>query len=87
MNLSTAELELQIDHSRDVLLRDVDALRRKAAPREMMRGAVQRVTDRGRQTSADLIARARAHPGSVAAVGGALLGVMWLWRRRRRRAA
>jgi hypothetical protein len=84
MNLSAAELELQIDQSRDVLLRDVDALRRKAAPREMMREAVQRATEQGRRTGADLVARARAHPGSVAALAGVLFGVMWLRRRRRR---
>jgi hypothetical protein len=83
MNKSPAELEAEIEASRQALARDLDALKDKAAPRKLVREAARKTGVRIRRAGAGLLGRARSNPIPVAVIGGAAAGVAWLLARRR----
>ena len=85
MTRSPAELEPEIEASRQALARDVAALKERAAPRRLMGDAVEKARDQGRRAGARLLRTASSPPFQVAVVGAILAGVAaWLLARRRK---
>jgi ElaB/YqjD/DUF883 family membrane-anchored ribosome-binding protein len=70
-----AQIQQEIERTRERMARDVDAIGEKLSPRNIAQGAVDSVSYQARETGTRVVDFIREHPLPVAAVG---LGVTWL---------
>jgi Protein of unknown function (DUF3618) len=70
---SPAELEPEIEASRQALARDVGALKEKAAPRQMLSDAAATVGARGREAGRRALRTASSNPVWLSVIGGGIV--------------
>jgi Protein of unknown function (DUF3618) len=70
---SPAELEPEIEASRQALARDVGALKEKVAPRQMLSDALTTVGARGREAGRRALRTASSNPVWLSVIGGGIV--------------